>query len=57
MSTFWMNAKKEGLCKECDGIILEGDRIVWDTTEYKAYCSDCGEEVAGEDPAQRSYIK
>lgn len=50
MATFWMNAKKDGRCAECEDDIRQGDRIVWDSDEYKAYCKDCGEEVAGVDP-------
>lgn len=57
MSSFWMNAKRDGECYECEAEIEIGDRIVYDNTLFRAFCSECGEEVAGEDPADRSYIK
>lgn len=49
----WMTAKRDGECAECEGDIREGERMVWDTTEFKAYCKDCGEEVEGEDPTKK----
>lgn len=57
MSTYWMNAKRDGECYECEIEIEIGDRIVYDNTLFRAFCSTCGEEIAGEDPADRSYIK
>lgn len=57
MNTFWMSAKRDGECAECEIELAEGDRIVYDSEAFKAYCSICGEEVAGQDPASRSYIK
>lgn len=50
MATIWMDSKRDGTCAECECDIDSGDRIVWDTVEFKAYCSVCGEEVAGQDP-------
>jgi hypothetical protein len=50
MSTFWMNAKRESDCAECTITILEGDRMVYDTETFKAFCEECGEEVIGKDP-------
>ncbi len=46
---FWMDAKRDGLCAECEGDIRQGDRMVWDAEEFKAYCKVCGEDVIGED--------
>lgn len=46
---FWMTAKRDGPCAECSAFIFEGDRMVWDKAAKKAYCADCGEEIAGED--------
>ena len=48
-ATFWMTAKRDGFCAECEGDIKTGDRIVYDTAEFKAYCGVCGEDVIGED--------
>lgn len=31
--------------------------MVDDNTLFRAFCSACGEEIAGQDPADRSYIK
>lgn len=42
---FKMTAKRDGECAECLIPHDEGDRIVWDPKEFKAYCLDCGEEV------------
>jgi ribosomal protein S27E len=50
MSTFWMTSKRDSHCTECEGTIEEGERIVYDSDTYKAYCNSCGEEVAGQDP-------
>jgi ribosomal protein S27E len=55
--SLWIRAKYNSNCAECESDIEEGERIVFDTETRKIYCNDCGEEVAGEDPAQRSYIK
>jgi RNase P subunit RPR2 len=32
-------------CSECEEPIYEGDSIVWDIKERKAYCKECGEEL------------
>lgn len=40
-----MISKRDGECEECEDDILEGDMIVWDTQEFKAYCSDCGKDL------------
>ena len=45
--TFWMTAKRDGECAECEDAILKGERIVWDPEEFKAYCMACGVDVAG----------
>lgn len=55
MATIWMSAKYDSKCVECESDIYEDDRIVWDTNERKAYCSDCGKEVAGLDP-RRNHV-
>lgn len=39
-----MQARYDGHCTECETDILQGDDIVWDTKERKAYCDACGEE-------------
>ena len=49
-NVFWMTSKHDGQCAECAGEIFEDDRMVWDRENKKAYCADCGEELAGEDP-------
>ncbi len=46
-AAYWTTAKRDGDCWECFIPIAEGERIVWDARERRAYCSDCGEEVAG----------
>jgi len=38
-----MVSKRNGVCSECEQDINEGDQIVWDPKEYKAYCMDCGD--------------
>lgn len=50
---FWMTAKRDGHCAECEGDIMERDRIVYDPEEFKAYCSVCGVDVIGEDLYKR----
>ena len=50
---FWMTAKRDGHCAECEDDITQGDRMVYDPSHYKAYCSDCGEEIAGDDPKHK----
>lgn len=57
METFWMSAKQDGECSECEDYIQQGDRVVYDNETFKTYCTDCGEEVAGLDPLNRSYLK
>jgi hypothetical protein len=42
---FWMQAKRDGKCAECGYFIMEGDRMVWDTKENKAYCEQCGGDI------------
>lgn len=44
----WTNAKFDSKCAECKDHIQEGDRIVYENR--KAYCKECGVEVAGDDP-------
>lgn len=44
----WTNAKFPSKCAECKDFIEEGDRIVYE--HHKAYCKECGIEVAGDDP-------
>lgn len=45
--TFWMTAKRDGECAECEGDIKAGERMAWDAKNFKAYCSDCGEDIVG----------
>jgi hypothetical protein len=40
-----MIAKRDGECAECEQELVEGDEIIWDPKEYKAYCIPCGEEL------------
>lgn len=42
---FKMRAKRDGECAECETELLEGEQIVWDPKEFKAYCLECGEEL------------
>lgn len=42
---FIMKAKRDGQCTECDTDIFEGEEMVWDPKEFKAYCMDCGVDV------------
>lgn len=49
-SSFWMTAKRDGKCAECEGPIKSGGRMVWEPTRYKGYCTECGADVAGPDP-------
>lgn len=46
----WMNSKYHSRCTECHEVIDEGDRMLYDFKERKAYCADCGKEVE-DDPA------
>lgn len=39
-------AKKDSKCPSCDDAIEEGDHIYYCPQERKAYCRDCGEELA-----------
>lgn len=41
-------AKFTGKCKECSTRINEGENIVYDTQERKAYCVDCGNDLLEE---------
>ena len=50
-TSFWMTAKRDGKCAECEGPIESGSRMVWSPKEYRGYCGDCGPDVAGPDPA------
>ena len=52
MAIFWMTAKRDGNCNECNEDIAAGDRMVWDSELNIAYCADsmCGVAAAGEDP-------
>lgn len=36
---------EQSRCSECCELIYEGDSIVWDIKERKAYCKECGEEL------------
>ena len=47
---FWMTAKFNSTCVECEGEIQAGKRIVYEPGIKKAYCDTCGPEVAGDDP-------
>lgn len=51
-SPFWMTAKRDGQCAECEGVIQAGERIVYSPEDFKAYCKQggCGEEIFGLDP-------
>lgn len=40
-----MEAKFDSHCEECEEDILEGDQMVYDTLERKAYCAECGESL------------
>ena len=31
-NSFWMTAKRDGKCAECEGPIEAGDRMVWEPT-------------------------
>jgi hypothetical protein len=51
-SAFWMTAKRDGKCAECEGDINQGERMVWDRDARKGYCGTCGPDTkAGADPA------
>lgn len=49
---WWMDAKFDSRCGECNRTIREGDRIVYLPKERTALCSnpDCGPARIGEDP-------
>jgi hypothetical protein len=47
---FWMTGNRDGSCAECENTFNKGDRIVWSPATYKAYCAECGVEIAGDDP-------
>lgn len=40
-----MDARFNSKCRECEEDILEGDPIIYDTKEKKAYCVPCGKEL------------
>jgi ribosomal protein S27E len=42
-----MTAKRDGQCSECEGEIVTGSRMVFDVTNHKAYCRQCGEMMLG----------
>lgn len=44
-SPFKMTSKRGGECAECETELSEGDQIVWDPKEFKAYCLTCGEDL------------
>lgn len=46
---FWMAAKHDGECAECEGDIRKGDEMLWDADDYKAYCETCGEDILAKD--------
>lgn len=47
---FWMTAKIEGRCRECESDINLSDRMVYDPELHKAFCDDCGTHLIGDDP-------
>jgi len=38
----WIEAKWDGVCKECERHIEEGDKIFYDGKSV--YCEDCGKD-------------
>jgi len=42
---FEMTATRDGECVECEVEIFEGDKLIWDPKEHKAYCESCGEDL------------
>ena len=42
----WKTAKYESDCAECTCVILQGDKMLYDTKYKKAYCDTCGVEIA-----------
>lgn len=42
---FEMTATRDGECAECETEIFEGDQMIWDPKEHKAYCLSCGEDM------------
>lgn len=55
---FWMTAKRDGCCGECEGDIREGERMVYEPDAFRAYCAACGAEAIGNDPvAERDELK
>lgn len=49
-TSFWMTAKRDGTCAECEGPINAGDRMVWEPDQRRGYCAGCGTDVKGPDP-------
>jgi hypothetical protein len=45
MEPRWLTARFSQRCVECKELICEGDRMVWDPKDRKAYCEFCGDEV------------
>ncbi len=50
-NSFWMTAKRNGKCVECEGLIEAGKRMVWEPSSRKGFCASCGTDEAGPDPA------
>jgi hypothetical protein len=40
----WLDSKWDQKCTECEEGIFEGEKILYDFVERKAYCESCGEE-------------
>lgn len=47
---FWMTARFDSTCAECDEPIQRGERFVFDKVARKGYCASCGEDLQGPDP-------
>lgn len=47
---FWMTAKLDGKCCDCEEDVEVGQRIVYDPDTRKAYCTSCGVDLIGDDP-------
>jgi hypothetical protein len=55
MAMIWITSKQKGWCggnvhetvRECthDPNLNEGDRILWDSRSYLAFCEPCGKEI------------
>jgi len=49
---WWMYAKYDGRCAECNSEIEAGDRIGWVPLQKAALCKECAPEYIGEDPEE-----